>query len=225
MPTLVDPAALQALVPPGAISYALEHRHQLRKLLATTDAGGSSATTKEDVSADAFRLSYQSAFEDALRQSLPTDSEAEPQSKPQPEPEPEPEPQPQPTAPTEGEPWPTVRPCNWPARPRASPLRRAPIELTHPSVLRRAQDSRKPPTAVDSQPAKGPKPDTVLWTSRDRRTQPDAPPPANTWGLAEDSPQAMLKELHGLGAGLDAVDENGWTCLMWCASTRELSPD
>ena len=87
------------------------------------------------------------------------------------------------------------------------------------------QDSRKPPTAVDSQPAKGPKPDTVLWTSRDRRTEPDAPPPANTWGLAEDSPQAMLKELHAHGAGLDAVDENGWTCLMWCASTRELSPD
>ena len=37
MPQLVDPAALSALVPPSAISFALEHREQLIALLASTD--------------------------------------------------------------------------------------------------------------------------------------------------------------------------------------------
>ena len=34
----------------------------------------------------------------------------------------------------------------------------------------------------------------------------------------------MLKALHAIGTGLDAVDENGWTCLMWCANSRKLFP-
>ena len=36
MSTLVDPAALGALVPPGAISFALQHREQFLALLSDT---------------------------------------------------------------------------------------------------------------------------------------------------------------------------------------------
>lgn len=205
MPQLIDPAALAALVPPDAVSFALEHREQLQQLLASTDdalldadasahGGGKSGgqAAMDAATMDAFRLSYQSAFEEALRQSLPPTGPAKAPSEPEPEPEPQGG-----VAPGAGEPWPTVRPANWP-------------------------DSKKPVTddskATVEQRA-GPKPDTVLWTPRDRRVETQvSQPAANTWGAAEDPPEAMLKVLHSGGVGgLDAVDENGWTCLMWCA--------
>ena len=40
MSTLVDPAALGALVPPAAISFALQHREQLCALLSDTNEAG-----------------------------------------------------------------------------------------------------------------------------------------------------------------------------------------
>lgn len=201
MPQLVDPAALSALVPPNAISFALEHREQLSALLASTDgeaAGRLSAAGAMDPTAvEAFRLSYQSAFEEALRQSLP--AAPQPPSASQPEPEPEPEEKEPAGLPAKGQPWPTVRPANWPDSKKA---------VTDDS--RAAVDGHAPA-------ATGPKPDTVLWTSRDRRAEAVERPP-NTWGAAEEPPEAMLKALRSSGpAGLDARDENGWTALMWAA--------
>lgn len=201
MPQLVDPAALSALVPPNAISFALEHREQLSALLASTDgeaAGRLSAAGAMDPTAvEAFRLSYQSAFEEALRQSLP--AAPQPPSAAQPEPEPEPEEKEPAGLPAKGQPWPTVRPANWPDSKKA---------VTDDS--RAAVDGHAPA-------ATGPKPDTVLWTSRDRRAEAVERPP-NTWGAAEEPPEAMLKALRSSGpAGLDARDENGWTALMWAA--------
>jgi|EP01046_Picozoa_sp_COSAG06_P020972 hypothetical protein len=200
MPQLVDPTALSALVPPDAISFALEHREQLSALLASTDASdaASASSPMDPTATEAFRLSYQSAFEEALRQSLPAAPAAAAGSQPEPEPEAEPAAKASGARPGPGQPWPTVRPANWP-------------------------DSKKPVTD-DSVPAPGsgpgvpgPKPGTVLWTSRDRRTE-VTKLTVNTWGAAEDSPEAMLKALHALGpGGLDATDENGWTCLMWSA--------
>ncbi len=201
MPQLVDPAALAALVPPNAISFALEHREQLSALLASTDDEAAdrqvAAGAMDPTAVEAFRLSYQSAFEEALRQSLPT---APPRDGLRPQPQPEPEPEPGPAGlPAKGQPWPTVRPANWPDSKKA------------------VTDDSRPAVDGHASAPTGPKPNTVLWTSRDRRAEVTEPSP-NTWGAAEEPPEVMLKTLRTLGpAGVDARDENGWTALMWSA--------
>ena len=228
---LVEPAALRALVPPDAIRFALQHAEQLQRLLHATDADGhhaaSSGRAKEGkgkgtalpaddggagaegeavgamdpAAVEAFRLSYQQAFEDALRQSLPTAPGGTGLPRPQPEPEPE-EAQAQDNAgaPAKGQPWPTVRPANWPDSKKP---------VTDDS--RAAVDGHAPGTST------GPKPGTVLWTSRDRRTEATTTA-RNTWGAAEEAPEVMLKTLLSFAPeGLDARDEHGWTALMWCA--------
>jgi hypothetical protein len=142
---------------------------------------------REEGLSDAFWIAFQSAFTDAFRQATPQDGLPVPPAAP-----------PQPTAAAkQDKELPAGRDANWP-------------------------DSRALPTPAEAAGVHtGPKANTVLWVSRDRSAEGDADDPGwpDTWGLAmSDSTEDMVVGLQSEPRGrLNAVDEHGWTCLMWAA--------